>query len=72
MTLGTNFSSTVPYLAADEVEDALSRGDCVDVIGLVPGAVVHPHQHVPFFGVTAAVRVDAGIYKAGVRIGKIR
>ena len=50
----------------------MSRGDSVDVIGLVPGAVVHPHQHVPFFGVTAAVRVDAGIYKAGVRIGKIR
>ena len=44
------------YLATDEVQHAMSSRDPVDVVGLVSGAVVHPHHHVPL-GV--AFRIDA-------------
>ena len=53
------------YLAADKIEDAVSCGDSVDVIGLVPCAVVHPHQHVPLRVAVAAIGVNA------VKVGKM-
>ena len=59
----TNMTARPAYLPADKVEEAVSGGDPVDVVGLVPRAVVHPHQHVPLGFAIAAVGIDAAIYE---------
>ena len=63
----TKMTARPAYLPADKVEEAVSGGDPVDVVGLVPRAVVHPHQHVPLGFAIAAVGINAVISKRGMK-----
>ena len=68
----TKMTARPAYLPADKVEEAVSGGDPVDVVGLVPRAVVHPHQHVPLGVAVAAVSIDAVISKRGMNFSQLK